>query len=60
MKKESLYLARKIIIERISTVDMPLDDRIELMINLCHFLDDKEYEENIKILSKSIDNKWQK
>ena len=61
MDKKSLYLARKRIIERISTMDAPLQDRVELMINLCKFLDDNEYEENIKVLrlnevKKGIDN----
>lgn len=50
MNKKSLYLARKKIIEKISTMDVPLQDRVELMINICKFLDDKEYEENIKVL----------
>ena len=51
MQKESLYRIRKGLIEMISHMDsLPLEDRIELMINLCHFLDDKKYERNIKIL----------
>lgn len=34
MNKKSLYLARKIIIEKLSTMDAPLEDRVELMMNL--------------------------
>ena len=55
MKKESLYRMRKRLIEVISHMDsMPLEDRVELMINLLHFLDDDKYEENIKILQKQL------
>lgn len=55
MNKESLYRTRKRIIEIISHMDsLPLEDRIELMINLLHFLDDNKYEENIKILQKRM------
>ena len=55
MKEESLELAKKRVIERISTMDAPLQDRVELMINLLHFLD--EYEESIKILQEHRDRK---
>lgn len=48
MKQESIELAKKRIIERISTMDAPLEDRVELMMNLLHFLNN--YEEHIKIL----------
>lgn len=55
MNKESLYRVRKKIIEEISRMDsLPLQDRIELMINLLHFLEDEKYEENIKILQKRM------
>lgn len=48
MKEESLELAKKRVIERISTMDAPLIDRVEIMMNILHFLDN--YEENIKVL----------
>ena len=50
MEQNSIELAKKRVIERISTMDAPLQDRVELMINLLHFLN--EYEENIKILQE--------
>ena len=49
MEQESLKRVRKSVIEDISRMDsLPLQDRVELMMNILHFLDD--YEENIKIL----------
>lgn len=54
MEKESLYRMRKRLIEVISHMDsLPLQDRVELMINLLHFLDDDKYENNIKILKNT-------
>ena len=51
MEQESLYRVRKKIIEILSHMDsLPLQDRVELMINLLHFLDDNEYEDNVKTL----------
>lgn len=51
MEQESLYRVRKKIIEMLSHMDsLPLQDRVELMINLLHFLDDNEYEDNVKTL----------
>ena len=50
MEERSLELAKKRVIERIATMDAPLQDRVELMINLLHFLND--YKENIEILEK--------
>lgn len=48
MNNESLEKTKKRIIEVLSTMDMPLQDRVELMINLLHFLNN--YEEHIKVL----------
>lgn len=51
MEQESIDRVKKRLIEDISRMDsLPLQDRVELMINLLHFLND--YEENIEILSK--------
>ena len=51
MEQESLYRVRKKIIEMLSYMDsLPLQDRVELMINLLHFLDDNEYQDNVKTL----------
>ncbi len=51
MKKETLLKARTIIIEALSKVEQDIDT-LELIININHFLEPKDYENNIKILSK--------
>ena len=55
MNKESLELAMKRVIERIATMDAPLLDRVELMENLVHFL--QNYEEHLKVLQEYESNK---
>lgn len=49
MEQQSIDRVKKRLIEDISRMDsLPLQDRVELMINLLHFLNN--YEEHIKIL----------
>lgn len=55
MEKESLTEARTIILEKILTSNIKQIDKVELALNLDHFL--SNYEENIKILKKT-QNKW--
>ena len=51
MEQQSIERVKKRLIEDISRMDsLPLQDRVELMINLLHFLND--YEENIEVLQK--------
>jgi hypothetical protein len=51
MEQQSIDRVKKRLIEDISRMDsLPLQDRVELMINLLHFLND--YEENIEVLQK--------
>lgn len=51
MEQESIDRVKKRLIEDISRMDsLPLQDRVELMINLLHFLNN--YEENIEVLQK--------
>lgn len=51
MEQESIDRVKKRLIEDISRMDsLPLQDRVELMINLLNFLND--YEENIEVLQK--------
>lgn len=53
MNKESIERVKKRLIEDISRMDsLPLQDRVELMINLLNFLND--YEKNIKVLQKHL------
>ena len=57
MKKDSLIKAVLIIFDAIDKSDIPLQDKLELMINLRCFLNVDKYENNIKILSKGSDNR---
>lgn len=52
MGKESLELVSDSIADMVDTLDIPIYDKIELLINLVHFLNPDEYEDNIKILRK--------
>lgn len=57
MKKDSLIKAILIIVDSLDKSDIPLQDKLELMINLRCFLNVDKYENNIKILSKGSDNR---
>ena len=59
MNKESIKKVQDKIFWIIDSTDIDILDKIELVINLMHFLDEEKYEENIKILSKNntIDKK---
>jgi len=54
MNKESLIKAREIIIQSLSESNINNLDKLELMLNLNNFLQENEYEENIKVLVKKI------
>lgn len=57
MNKENLEKAILIILNSLDKSDIPLQDKLELMINLRCFLNVDKYENNIKILSKGSDNR---
>ena len=57
MQKESLELAINTIIESIEKLDINMYDKVELMINLRNFLDERLYNENIKVLNQNIKRK---
>ena len=57
MKKETLLKARAIIIEALLKEEQDIDT-LELIINLNHFLEPKDYENNIKVLNKSKVGKY--
>lgn len=57
MKQDSLIKAILIIVDSLDKSDIPLQDKLELMINLRCFLNVDKYENNIKILSKGSDNR---
>lgn len=52
MEKESLETAKESIANMVDVLDIPIYDKIELLINLVHFLNPEEYDENVKVLQK--------
>ena len=51
MNKESLEKIREKAIEVIDKEDIPITDKVELLLNIYHFLDPEKYNQNIKALS---------
>lgn len=62
MKKESLIELRDMINEYlINKAEMEELDRLELIINMNHFLEPKVYDENVKVLKIEQDKrKWER
>ena len=52
MNKESLEKVQEKVVELLNNTDIELVDKVELLINLIHFLNPEEYENNIKKLKK--------
>lgn len=52
MNKESLEKVQEKVAELLNKTDIPITDKVELLINLIHFLDPEKYEDNIKKLMK--------
>ena len=52
MEKESLEIVQEEIVNVLNELDIPIYDKVELLINLANFLDTEQYEENIKILRR--------
>lgn len=50
MNEDSLIKARDEIIKTLEKTDIDNADRLELIINIYHFLDKKKYDSNIKLL----------
>ena len=57
MKQSSLEKAVDIIIEALDKSNIDRIDKTELIINIPHFLDAKQYRENVKVLQKKM-NKY--
>ena len=57
MQKESLELAINTIIESIEKLNINIYDKLELMLNIRNFLDERLYDENIKVLNQNIKRK---
>jgi hypothetical protein len=52
MNKESLEKVQEKVAELLNNTDIDAIDKVELLINLIHFLDPEKYEDNIKKLMK--------
>lgn len=56
MNEESILKARDEILKVLEKLDIDNADKMELIINIYHFLDEKKYDKNIKILRKENKN----
>ena len=54
MTKESLEKVQNKVVDILNETDIPTIDKVELLINLIHFLDPEKYENNIKTLTKQL------
>lgn len=52
MNKESLEIMQQRIHLMVDDPQIPIYDKVEAMINVLHFLNPENYEENIKVLEK--------
>lgn len=57
MTKESLDKALDIIIEGLGKSDIQIQDKVELMLNLSHFLNPDDYDKNIYLLTVELEKK---
>lgn len=56
MKKDSLEKAREILLNHLDNSNIKEEDKLELIMNLYHFLDPVKYENNIKVLRRENKN----
>lgn len=56
MEKESLEIVSGKVVDMLNHAEIETIDKIELLVNLMHFLNPDEYEDNIKVLQKEKDN----
>ena len=56
MEKESLEIVSEKVVDMLNHAEIETIDKIELLVNLMHFLNPDEYEDNIKILQKKKEN----
>lgn len=52
MNKESLKKVSDRVHLLVDDPDVPIEDKVELLINVLHFLNPEEYEDNIKVLQE--------
>lgn len=56
MDKESLRRARIEVMKALECADIKYEDKLELAVNLFHFLDERKYKKNIKTLKLDNNN----
>ena len=56
MEKESLEIVSEKVVDMLNHAEIETIDKIELLVNLMHFLNPDEYEDNIKVLQKKKEN----
>jgi hypothetical protein len=52
LNKESLKKVSDRVHLLVDDPDVPVEDKVELLINVLHFLNPEEYEDNIKVLQE--------
>lgn len=52
MNKKSLKKVSDRVHLLVDDPDIPIEDKVELLINVLHFLNPEEYEDNIKVLQE--------
>jgi hypothetical protein len=52
LNKESLKKVSDRVHLLVDDPDVPIEDKVELLINVLHFLNPEEYEDNIKVLQE--------
>lgn len=52
MNKESLKKVSDRVHLLVDDPNVPIEDKVELLINVLHFLNPEEYEDNIKVLQE--------
>lgn len=53
MNKDILITVKQQVISAINDTNIDLTDKLELLINITHFLDENTYDDNIKTLQKT-------
>ena len=56
MEKESLEIVSEKVVDMLNHAEIETIDKIELLVNLMHFLNPDEYDDNIKVLQKKKNN----
>jgi hypothetical protein len=59
MQDDSLLKSIDAIVQSIDSLDIPIVDKVEVLLNIRQFLDPKDYRDNVETLGKKhINKKW--